>query len=185
MDDAKESRLLALAYDVVYDRGIQKPCSWNRAVLEGKVAMVHCQHLLTKLDALLSETEFYRIVPYGLQNVSSLADSVPIRIFDIVYEVCAAFAAFSNWSLVRDDNPSNYVYWKALLINHLRTRLFIFTCTNGAYVVHWYRLHWQGMWKRVFKLFCVIRFWVHLANKPDSSGYRSGLAYLQDTVLLT
>ena len=108
---------------------------------------------------------------------------------------CSTFAQFSGWRWHKGDRPPDD--WKEnrqaieddspfrkALMTHLNDRLMAFSHNFSSDIVKWYKHEAIRRWKKVKASVdkgTLIKYWIHIANKPGSAGHLSGIRFVQQT----
>ena len=170
----------------------------DRSRYEHCLATKKCDSVLDMFDRLLDPFEMYFLDDQGIPSRvwAAMVWECPPSALQVIQDTCSAFARFSDWRWEKPPEPPTD--WKEnrqaiedgcplrpQLMAHLKDRLMDFCCDGGAEdIVQWYRHEAARRWKKVRSYVdkeAVIKYWIHIANKPGSAGHLSGIRFIEQT----
>lgn len=170
----------------------------DRWYYEECLARKKCDSILEMFDCLLDPFEMYLLNENGIPGRvrASMVHECPPGALRVIDDTCSTFAHFSDWQWHKGDAPPDD--WKEnrqaleddcpfrkALMTHLNDRLMDF-CLNGfaSDILKWYKHRAIRRWKKVKAYVhegALVKYWIHIANKPGSAGHSSGVRFVQQT----
>lgn len=170
---------------------------FDRERYEQSLARKKCDSILEMFDRLLDPFEMYFLDGGGIPHRVwvNMVYKCPPGVLRVIQDTCSAFAQFSDWGWEKGNGPPGD--WKENrqaieddcplrkeLMTHLNDRLMDFCDDFSSDIVQWYKHKAMMRWKKV-KAYVdkgiLIKYWIHIANKPGSAGHLSGIRFVQQT----
>lgn len=170
---------------------------FDREAYERRSAEKKCDSILEMFNRLLDPFEMYFLDGNGIppRVWASMVHECPPGVLRVIQDTCSTFAQFSDWRWHKGDRPPDD--WKEnrkaieddcpfrkALLTHLNDRLMSFCDDFSSDIVKWYKHQAIQRWKKVKAYVdkgALINYWIHIANKPGSTGHLSGIRFVQQT----
>ena len=165
----------------------------NEAEIEVGNTMSFCESkadaFVARMEELITPRYMYVIEPALRYHHNSLTGDWPNIFIILADTVCDNFLAFSHWTAMRtpgvpeseaaEDKNDEWVPSRRRLLSQIDETIHGYVLENMSNdIVVFYKEKALNNWEKIRRLVIlqsIVWYWVHVANKPESAGYYSGM----------